>query len=58
MLPSGLTAADLDLAALVAGRTVTGTKGSIVFAAAPYQADVQLARTAEPAATVLNLTQA
>ncbi len=58
VLPSGLTVADLDPAALVAGRTVTGTKGSIVFAAAPYQAEVQLPRTAERAATVLTLTQA
>jgi signal transduction histidine kinase len=57
-LPSGLTTADLDVAALTAGKTVTGTKGSIVFAAAPYQAEVQIPRTLGRPAIVANLTQA
>jgi two-component system OmpR family sensor kinase len=57
-LPSGLSTADLDPSALLAGRTVTGTKGSIVFAAAPYKAEVQIPRTAGRAAVVLDLTQA
>jgi two-component system sensor histidine kinase BaeS len=34
-LPSGVTAADLDLARLRAGATQTGAHGSLVFAAAP-----------------------
>jgi signal transduction histidine kinase len=57
-LPSGLTAADLNLSALEAGRTVSGTKGSIVFAVAPYKAEVQIPRTAARPAAVADLTQA
>ncbi len=36
-LPSGVTAADIDVAALRAGRTVSGAHGSLVWAAAPQQ---------------------
>ncbi len=34
-LPDGVAAADLDLAALAAGQTVSGANGSLVYAAAP-----------------------
>jgi signal transduction histidine kinase len=35
LLPDGLTAADLDPPALVAGRTVSGVSGSVAYAAVP-----------------------
>jgi signal transduction histidine kinase len=57
-LPSGLTEADLDTSALVAGKTVSGRRGSIVFAAAPYQAEVEIPRAAGRPAATLDLTQA
>ena len=41
-LPSGLTSADLDPSALLALKTVSGTKGGLVYAAAPYRAPVQI----------------
>ena len=56
VLPSGLVAADLDTQALLAGRTTSGTKGAIVYAAAPFRADVIVARANPP--LVHNLTQA
>ena len=36
-LPEGVAADDLDLAALRSGQTVSGTNGSLVYAAAPQQ---------------------
>lgn len=40
-LPSGLSASDLDPAALLRLRTVSGTRSGLVFAAVPYQAELQ-----------------
>ena len=34
-LPAGLTAQDIDVAALQAGQTMSGRKGNPVYAAAP-----------------------
>jgi len=45
-LPSGLRAADLHPDRLLAGQVVSGTMGSTVFAAAPYQSRLTVARTA------------
>jgi two-component system sensor histidine kinase BaeS len=56
VLPSGLAVADIDPQALLAGRTVSGTRGSIVFAAAPFRADVMVTRS-QPV-LVRNLAQA
>jgi two-component system sensor histidine kinase BaeS len=58
LLPSGLGVSDLKPASLLAGQTTSGIKGSIVWAAAPYRADIQVGPT--PATSVLmhNLTQA
>jgi signal transduction histidine kinase len=42
VLPSGLAQNDLQPKALLAGQTVSGTKGSIVYAAAPFRADVRV----------------
>jgi signal transduction histidine kinase len=55
-LPSGLTVSDLDPQALLAGRAASGTKGAIVYAAAPFRADV-LVGTGARARLVNNLTQ-
>jgi signal transduction histidine kinase len=41
-LPSGLDRADLNPPALLAGLTVSGTKGGVVYAAVPYHAEVQI----------------
>jgi two-component system, OmpR family, sensor kinase len=38
-IPAGLTADDLDRDALAGGRVVTGTRGNLVFAAAPADRD-------------------
>jgi two-component system sensor histidine kinase BaeS len=40
LLPSGLTEADLHPQGLLAGQTQSGTRGSIVYAGAPFRADV------------------
>lgn len=55
-LPTGLVAADLQPARLLAGAPVSGRKGGLVFAAAAYQATVQVAgvRRAEHQAVVLS----
>ena len=42
-LPSGLTIGDVDPQELLEDRTVSGTKGSIVYAVAPFRADVVVA---------------
>jgi two-component system sensor histidine kinase BaeS len=55
-LPSGLSVADLKTATLLQGKTVSGTKGSIVYAAAPFKADVLVGSGAN--AQTANLTQA
>ncbi len=39
-LPSGLTQADIQPAMLLAGQTVSGRKGAILYAAAPFRSDV------------------
>lgn len=43
-LPSGLKAADLHTGELLHGQEVSGTHGSIVFAAAPYQSEVSVGK--------------
>ncbi len=43
VLPSGLHRADLDTSALLAGQTTSGVRGSLVYAAVPYRAEVQIA---------------
>jgi signal transduction histidine kinase len=40
VLPKGLVQADLNTPQLLAGHVVSGTKGPIVYAAAPFRADV------------------
>jgi signal transduction histidine kinase len=40
VLPRGLVQADLNTTTLLAGQAVSGTKGPIVYAAAPFRADV------------------
>jgi two-component system sensor histidine kinase BaeS len=55
-LPSGLSVADLKTAALLQGQTVSGTKGPIVYAVAPFKADVLIGSGAN--AQTANLTQA
>jgi signal transduction histidine kinase len=44
-LPGNLQSADLSAADLLQGRTVSGRRGSIVFAAAPFKADVRVGTT-------------
>ncbi|HLY84532.1 MAG TPA: HAMP domain-containing sensor histidine kinase [Acidimicrobiales bacterium] len=56
VLPSGLVQADLRPTLLLAGQTVSGRKGAIVYAAAPYRADVIVGSGAR-ARLVANLTQ-
>src|SRR3981081_3193095 len=46
--PPGLRITALDVSRLLQGKTVSGTRGSIVFAAAPFSADVQFGRGANP----------
>ena len=50
-LPGGLLASDLSTADLLAGRAVSGRRGSIVYAAAPFKADVIVAGRLVPALT-------
>jgi two-component system sensor histidine kinase BaeS len=57
-LPNGLTVNDIKPATLLAGKPVVGTKGPIVFAAAPFKANVQFSRADGRPPLVLNLTQA
>jgi signal transduction histidine kinase len=56
VLPKGLAESDLNTAQLLAGQAVSGTKGAIVYAAAPYRADVVVGSGAG-ARLVPNLTQ-
>jgi signal transduction histidine kinase len=42
-LPAGLTASDLDPSALLQLQTVSGRKGAVVYAAAPYRARLRFA---------------
>jgi two-component system sensor histidine kinase BaeS len=42
-LPAGLTTSDLDPSALLRLHTISGHKGGIVYAGAPYRASLQLA---------------
>ena len=44
-LPTGLSAADIRPLDLLAGRSVSGRKGQLVYAAVPYAATVQVAGT-------------
>jgi two-component system sensor histidine kinase BaeS len=55
-LPSGLNVADLRPAYLLAGHTVSGRKGAIVYAVAPFKAEVLIG--SGPSAQTMNLTQA
>jgi signal transduction histidine kinase len=55
-LPSGLTVSDLNPQTLLAGQEVSGTKGAIVYAAAPFRADV-IVGTGVRARLVANLAQ-
>jgi signal transduction histidine kinase len=57
VLPSGLAMRDLNPAALLAGQTVAGTKGSIVYAAAPFRADVRVGPNSR-SVLMANLAQA
>lgn len=56
-LPSGLDRADLNPPALLAGSTVSGTKGGVVYAAVPYQAEVQINGTPRQVLQVMVLTR-
>jgi signal transduction histidine kinase len=56
-LPSGLKRADLDPAALLRLSTVSGSKGGVVFAAAPYEASVQIDGAPHDVVQVVILTQ-
>ena len=58
VLPSGLRPADLHPGELLAGHSVSGSRGGVVYAAAPYQANVNLARgVAVPLTQVVVLTR-
>ena len=57
-LPSGLTVADLDPAALLRGQTVSGHKsGGLVYAAVPYQASLLIRNTPRDVTQVVILTR-
>jgi two-component system sensor histidine kinase BaeS len=56
-LPSGLTSADLQPGALLAGSTVSGSKGGLVYAAVPYQAQVQILGVAQDVVQAVVLTR-
>ncbi len=56
-LPAGLTAADLQPAALLRLQTVSGQKGGVAFAAAPYRADIQILGTNRQVVQVVVLTR-
>ena len=57
-LPDGLVPADLDPAALGAGRTVSATKGNLVFAAAPFVLDYRVGNRPLEAREVVILVRA
>ena len=57
-LPDGLVPADLDPAALGAGRTVSATKGNLVFAAAPFALDYRVGNRPLVAREVVILVRA
>ncbi|HEY3810345.1 MAG TPA: HAMP domain-containing sensor histidine kinase, partial [Acidimicrobiales bacterium] len=56
-LPGGLVAANLDPAALLRGATVSGTKGGLVYAAVPYQSQVQILGAPRDVVQVVVLTR-
>lgn len=56
-LPSGLSRADIDPAALLAGDTVSGRYPGGVFAAVPYRATVLINRQPRPVDLVVVLTR-
>jgi signal transduction histidine kinase len=56
-LPNGLTPADLRPTALLAGSTVSGTKGGLVYAAVPYTAQLQVGAVARDVVQVVVLTR-
>jgi two-component system, OmpR family, sensor kinase len=56
-LPSGLSPADLRPTALLAGSTVSGTRHGLVFAAAPYTAQLQVGSVARDVVQVVVLTR-
>lgn len=56
-LPSGLSAADIEPAALYALHTVSGQTGSLVFAAVPFRADIRLAGADRKVTSAVVLTR-
>jgi signal transduction histidine kinase len=56
VLPKGLVQADVNTLQLLAGQVVSGTKGPIVYAAAPFRADVVVG-SGSNAKLVRNLAQ-
>ena len=56
-LPDGLVPADLDPTALGAGRTVSGAKGNLVFAAAPFVLDYRVGNRSLEAREVVILVR-
>jgi signal transduction histidine kinase len=56
-LPAGLSAADLHIDQLLLGQVVSGAKGSVVFAAAPYRAPVKLVAGTTTLTQVVVLTR-
>ncbi|MBV9661842.1 MAG: HAMP domain-containing histidine kinase [Acidimicrobiales bacterium] len=56
-LPGRLSPSDIDVAALVKLQTVSGTKGTVVFAAVPYQAQLQVGDVSRSLVQVVVLTR-
>jgi signal transduction histidine kinase len=56
-LPAGLTQADVKPSALLRIQTVSGTKGNVVFAAVPYQANLLINGVARQVTQVVILTR-
>jgi len=57
VLPAGLTVADIYPAALLAQRTVSGTAGSVVYAAVPYRSAIQIGGNQVDVVQVVILTR-
>lgn len=57
VLPSGLDAPDLHTDALLAGRPVSGVKGQVVYAAAPFQAPARVGGVVTDLTQVVILTR-
>ncbi|MHB1535634.1 MAG: sensor histidine kinase [Acidimicrobiales bacterium] len=56
-LPRGITRAELDIAALQAGQSVSGSHGSVVYAAVPDRTEVQIGSVPRQVLLVVILTR-